>query len=152
MANKEMVEKKTKRGEFSVKIGSTDRINQRVIFFEGTAYISPNYESDDYTKDINEIERFSRQKILDTISETKLFQKDFISNFDVSAIRMKKDKYSCLQFEYYLIQPKNENILTVKDIIKEKLDRLCLKPFEEIEQKLKDFDFTISNKKPKPTK
>lgn len=150
MACKEMIEKKTKRGEFSVKIGSTDRTNQRVIFFEGTAYISPNYESDDYTKDITEIERFSRRKILDVISETKLFQKDFISNFDVSAVRMKKGKYSCLQFEYYLIQPKSENILTVKDIVKEKLDKLYLKPFEDIEQKLKEFEFTISNKKPKP--
>lgn len=148
-----MVEKKTKKGEFTVKIGSTDRNYQRVIFFEGTTYISPEYDTEDYyERDMKEIEKFSRKKILETIKKTKLFQDDFISNFDISVSRMKRDKFSCLQFEYYLIQPKGENILTVKDLIKNKMDKECLKPFEDVENKLKEYEFSIHNKKPKPTK
>lgn len=152
MANKEMVEKKTRKGEFTVKIGSTDRNYQRVIFFEGTAYISPEYDTEEYfEKDMKEIEFSVKQSVLETINKTGVFQKDFISNFDVSVTRMKKGKYSCLQFEYYLIQPKSDNILTVKEIIDNKIDKDFLYPFECLENNLKNHDFVVINKKPKPT-
>ena len=152
MNKKEGLEKKVKHGSFTVKIGSTDRSYPRVIYFEGSAYISPEYNDEDYTSTMDSLERFSRRnvfKMIDT-EDSPFENNNFIVTFNSSAERMKKGKYSGLQFEYYLIQPQ-ENILPVTEILKKYKDSF-LKPFTELENELINREFIISNKKPKSTK
>ena len=152
MNKKEGLEKKVKHGAFTVKIGSTDRNYPRVIYFEGSTYISPEYDDEDYTSIMDSLERFSRRnvfKMIDT-KDSPFENNNFIVTFNSSAERMKKGKYSGLQFEYYLIQPQ-ENILPVAEILKNYKDSF-LKPFTELENELIDREFIISNKKPKSTK
>lgn len=149
MANKEMIEKKIKRGEFTIKIGSTDRNNPRVLFFEGTTYVKPTFETESYVEIINGIEKYLRRQITEMVKKSTIFEGDYIAHLNLPSERMKKDKYSRLRFEYYLIQPK-ESVISVKDILKENLNEHLI-PFIEMEKKFKEFDFEISNNKPKPT-
>jgi hypothetical protein len=152
MNKKEGLEKKVKMGEFSIKIGCTDRKYPRVIYFEGSTYISPEYDNDEYVTIMNSLERFARRSVLKTISSenSPFVANNFIVNFSSSSERMKKGKYSNLQFEYYLVQPQ-ENILSVSEFLK-KYKEEFLQPFIELENELIDKNFTICNKKLKPTK
>lgn len=152
MNKKEGLEKKLKKGEFSVKVGCTDRNYPRVVYFEGSTYISPEYDSDEYVEVINNLERFVRKNVLKTVSvkDCPFVRDNFIVNFNSSAERMKKGKYSGLQFEYYLIQPK-DNILSVAEILKKYKDAF-FQPFIDLENELINREFAISNKKPKPAK
>jgi hypothetical protein len=151
MANKESVEKKLKYGEFTIKVGSTDRKNPRVIYFEGTTYVSPEYDSNEFISDMNRIEKFARKKVMESLRIfNSPFKQDYIATFNSSSERMKKGKYSNLQFEYYLIQP-YDKLLSVSDILKLYKESF-LKPFVELEKELIDNNFTICNKKPKLTK
>jgi len=150
MANKEMVEKKVNRGFFKVKIGSTNRNDQKVIYFEGTTYIAPMFSSDDYSAIISEFEKYAKSEIKDVIDKVGIFDKDYISIFDIATERMEQDKYSCLQFEYYLKQIDSEKRLTVKELAQKSSETYCLKPFENLSDKIFNSGFLILNEKSKP--
>ena len=150
MATKENIEKKIKKGEFNIKIGTTDRSYPRVIYFEGSLYVSPNYDAESYINAMNDIEKKSRRNIFNLLKQSNtIFEKNFIAIFNSSADRMKKGKYSRLTFKYFLIQPK-ENIKTFNELKTQVND--FVNPFTDLEKELKDCEFIVSMKKPKPAK
>lgn len=109
-------EKKIESENFKLKIGTTNKINPIVVYIEGRAFISPQEDKDDYSRDISEIKHNFKRAISNTLLQyTDLFDKNFIVDFQVASKGVSLHKKSFLSFQFLLRQNKN-NILKLKDL------------------------------------
>lgn len=113
-------EKRIDHDRFRLKIGTTNRNNPIVVYFEGRTFISPNTEKNRYDKDIYDMKRSLSKSISGNIKESNLFDNDFILDFQVAQNGISRNKKSFLYFQFLLRQQK-DRVLKMKDIKKESL-------------------------------
>jgi len=99
--------------KISVKYGSADKNNPKVIYIEGKCWISPLFEGD-YTAHIDNIKAQFRKGVSKLLISNEVYSSKFILDFDVNTENMKIDEKKFLSFNIFLRQ-KSNSLYTLKD-------------------------------------
>lgn len=97
----------------SVKYGSVDKNNPKVIYIEGKCWVSPLFEGD-YTAHIDNIKTQFRKGVSKLLISNEVYSSKFILDFDVNTENMKIDEKKFLSFNIFLRQ-KSNSLYTLKD-------------------------------------
>lgn len=116
MSKKCRFEKKISNDLVTLKLGSIGEDAPKVLYLEGRAYLKPLFESDDYTKEVKKI-RMSLSKMLNGLTESKIFDQKKLYDFSTSVVNMECGKKSFFQFQYFFKQ-KSDKLIKVSDIVK----------------------------------
>jgi hypothetical protein len=97
----------------SVKYGSVDKNNPKVIYIEGKCWISPLFEGN-YAVHIDNIKAQFRKGVSKLLISNEVYSSKFILDFDVNTENMKIDEKKFLSFNIFLRQ-KSNSLYTLKD-------------------------------------
>jgi hypothetical protein len=97
----------------SVKYGSVDKNNPKVIYIEGKCWVSPLFEGN-YTAHIDNIKAQFRKCVSKLLISNEVYSSKFILDFDVNTENMKIDEKKFLSFNIFLRQESN-SLYALKD-------------------------------------
>ena len=127
----------------SLKYGSLNYYEPEVVYINGSAFIKPFVDSDDYPKDINKVIKLLKMEIYEFIRRYSYFEDNYILNFDLKENSLKKNKKSFLYFELFLRQIKNNGCILplseLTDVIIQFVDDSMHKMCDDF----KDYGFEI---------
>lgn len=130
---------------FTLKLGTTNKVNPQVIYIEGRTFISPLEEKETYEKDIRDFKTIIQRKLNELLRDNEYFYKNYILDFQIANSGVRVGKKSFLSFEFLLKQRKKD-FLKLKDI-----KNLCLDFFLEVisslETSIREHNFNISKTK-----
>lgn len=138
-------ERKLEHTSFSLKLGTTNKLNPIVIYVEAKTFITPMVEKDSYNKDINEIKRQLKNGIRDKIISSNHFLNEYILDFQIANNGIRCEKKSNLTFEVLLKQPKN-NILKINEI-KDKIEQNINTMLDDLQNSIIEHNFSINKYK-----
>lgn len=117
--------KKIKNDNFLITISTFDEVNPKVIFIDGSAYITPMSKEDNYDDKIENIRlRFKEYTENFVKSLPDIINDNFIFTFNIATDRIKVNKKSKLTFQISIHVKKNEEFLKLCDEIKDEYDIL----------------------------
>lgn len=131
---------------FKIKIGTTNKIEPKVIYVEGRTFIQPLKEKDNYCGEITSIKRNFNKIIQNFISQNNLFSPKYILDFQVAQSGISTLKRSFLSFQFLLRQKNDKNILKLKDV-KQKLENDIQNVLIDLTNCIREVDFTVSKTK-----
>lgn len=111
-------EKKIEHKDIRVKMGTTNNDNPKAIYLEFGFFVTPKYESKDYSLDISTIRHGIKDSINRVIRESKLFDQKYIYTFELSQKGLSVGKRSYTSMQLILKQTTCPPI-PLKDLIKE---------------------------------
>lgn len=138
-------EKKIENENFKIKIGTTNKTNPIVVYVEGRAFISPQEEKEDYTRDISELKHNFSRAISKHISDSSLFDNKYILDFQVASKGISLNKKSFLSFQFLLRQNK-ENVHKLKEI-KDLSENMITSIVSSLAENITEHNFVISKTK-----
>lgn len=138
-------EKKIENDSFKLKIGTTNKINPMVIYVEGKAFISPEDDKEDYTKDIAEIKHVFKQSISDGLCTTDVFDNKYIIDFQVASSGIAVNKKSFLSFQF-LVRQKRDNIMKLTDV-KARTEGMILSIVDSLKNAILEHNFSLTKTK-----
>ena len=112
-------EKKINCSNFKLKVGTINKKNPSVIYIDGSTFISPVLDKDDYTNDIKNLKKDLITRIKNDLLRSNLFKSKYILDFDVKTSGLKQNKKSFLSFQCHLCQ---NNIIPFGEITKKSND------------------------------
>lgn len=87
----------------SLKYGSVNKDDPRVVYISGKCWVSPN-ETLDYEAAIKRLEKHTRKNISSFMADNVNFDGKYILDFDISTDSMTPRKKKFLSFDIYLLQ------------------------------------------------
>ena len=138
-------ERKIENENFKIKIGTTNKTNPIVVYVEGRAFISPQEEKEDYTRDISELKHKFSRAISKHISGSSLFDNKYILDFQVASKGISLNKKSFLSFQFLLRQNK-ENVHKLKEI-KDLSENMITSIVSSLAENITEHNFVISKTK-----
>ena len=128
--------------KIKAKLGLTDKKNQNVFYLEGGTFVIPNVEYDDFQQIMKDVESSCKKTMKRKLFNNKLFESNFLMNFEICSNRMKKGKSSYLSFQYHFKQKNNNNdsIVTLKQNNEEFFTELL----SDIECNITNYNMNIS--------
>lgn len=138
-------EKKIENDSFKLKIGTTNKINPMVIYVEGKAFISPEDDKEDYTKDIAEIKHVFKQSISDGLCTTDVFDNKYIIDFQVASSGIAINKKSFLSFQF-LVRQKRDNVMKLTDV-KAKTEKMIINIVDSLKNAILEHNFSLTKTK-----
>lgn len=114
-------ESKIDNNLFTLKIGTTNKLNPQVIYVEGRTFISPKEDKESYDKDVREIKVLLQRKLSSMLNENDLFERKYILDFQLANSGIRMGKKSFLSFEF-LLKQKNKPLLKFKEIKNNSID------------------------------
>lgn len=99
---------KKERKEFNITVSTSDRKNPKVVIIDFKTYISPEREQETYEDDIRIIRHRINNLIGNKITPSDLFEKDWISNFQIAESWILPNKRSCLTGQFLFKQKRNQ--------------------------------------------
>ena len=111
------VEKRLKNDFFNIKLGTVNKNNPEVIYFEFRTFISPLEESNNYSQVFAFLKKEFSKKISDSLKLNDFFSEKYILDFQIANSGIRINKKSYLSFQLFLRQ-KNEVIKELKEIKK----------------------------------
>jgi hypothetical protein len=111
------VEKRLKNDFFNIKLGTVNKNNPEVIYFEVRTFISPLEENNNYSQVFAFLKKEFSKKISDSLKLNDFFSEKYILDFQIANSGIKINKKSYLSFQLFLKQ-KNEVIKELKEIKK----------------------------------
>lgn len=90
---------------FKIKVGTTDKKNPEIVYFEIGCYISPRNFLESYSQSIEKIEKSIKNDLSSILCTSELCEKDFIFVSDVADIRILKNKKSYMEIQLF-VKPK----------------------------------------------
>lgn len=99
-------EKKIDNELFNVIIGTTDKKNPEVIYFEIWLYITPTTKQNTYVNQIEKIEKTIKNNLHEIIDNSDLCKQDFIMVQETAVDRIIDGKKSYIGFQIF-VKPKN---------------------------------------------
>ncbi len=139
------IEKKIKNDFFNIKIGTVNRLNPQVIYFEVRTFISPMEEYSNYNYVFSSLRKELSRNLTEKLSNNKYFNKKFILDFQVANSGVKVNKKSYLTFQLFLKQNGNE-LKELKEI-KKISEPFMTEILNELKQNIIDFNFSITKTK-----
>jgi len=126
---------------FKIKIGTTDKKNPDIVYFEIGSYISPTVEMDNYKKSIENVNKTTKSFLNQLFYSNELCENDFIFISDIADERISKGKKSYMEMQIY-IKPKTSLKCKKFAEITEKMNIECIsKILPVIKSNLKDNGF-----------
>lgn len=86
--------------------GTTNKNNPKVIYLACKTWVEPNEEKD-FEKIIDKTIIKLKKELFDKISYSSIFDKSFITNFEINTLSLKKNKKNFFNFEIYVKQKNN---------------------------------------------
>jgi hypothetical protein len=111
------VEKRLKNDFFNIKLGTVNKNNPEVIYFEVRTFISPLEESDNYSQVFTYLKKEFSKKISNTLKNNDFFSDKYILDFQIANSGIRLNKKSYLSFQLFLRQ-KSVIIKELKEIKK----------------------------------
>ena len=138
-------EKKIENDSFKLKIGTTNKINPMVIYVEGKAFISPEDDKEDYSRDIAEIKHVFKQSISDGLCTTDVFDNKYIIDFQVASSGIAVNKKSFLSFQF-LVRQKRDNIMKLTEV-KAKTEDMITNIVDSLRNAILEHNFSLTKTK-----
>jgi hypothetical protein len=111
------VEKKIKNDFFNVKIGTVNRLNPQVIYYEVRTFVAPLEEYDNYSFVFAFLRKELSRTLTEKLKNNEYFTNKFILDFQVANSGVRVNKKSFLTFQLFLRQ-KEDSIVDLKSIKK----------------------------------
>lgn len=111
------VEKRLKNDFFNIKLGTVNKNNPEVIYFEVRTFISPLEENNNYSQVFAFLKKEFSKKISDSLKLNDFFSEKYILDFQIANSGIRINKKSYLSFQLFLKQ-KSEIIKDLKEIKK----------------------------------
>lgn len=111
------VEKKIKNDFFNVKIGTINRLNPQVVYYEVRTFITPLEDYDNYASTFAFIRKELSRSLNEKLKMNDYFTSKFILDFQVANSGIRVNKKSFLTFQLFLRQ-KDGSIFDLKTIKK----------------------------------
>jgi hypothetical protein len=111
------VEKRLKNDFFNIKLGTVNKNNPEVIYFEVRTFISPLEENNNYSQVFAFLKKEFSKKISDSLKLNDFFSEKYILDFQIANSGIRINKKSYLSFQLFLKQ-KSEIIKELKEIKK----------------------------------
>lgn len=131
---------------FKIKIGTTNKINPKVIYIEGRTFIQPLNDKSSYNVELTRIKRGFNKIIQNFIDSDDLFSKKYILDFQVAQSGISVTKRSFLSFQFLLKQKNEDKVLKLKDI-KQKTESNIQDILNSLTQCIKEYDFNVTKTK-----
>lgn len=131
---------------FKIKIGTTNKINPKVIYIEGRTFIQPLNDKSSYSVELTGIKRGFNRIIQSFIDSDDLFSKKYILDFQVAQSGISVTKRSFLSFQFLLKQKNEDKVLKLKDI-KQKTESNIQDILNLLTQCIKEYDFNVTKTK-----
>jgi hypothetical protein len=103
----------------NILYGTTNKFNPKVVYLSCNTWVNPN-ETKDFNDIFNKIFSNFKKELFNNISMSKIFDKNFITNFEITKSILKKNKKNFFNFEIYVKQ--KEHIHKLKEIEKDIID------------------------------
>ena len=111
------VEKRLKNDFFNIKMGTVNKNNPEVIYFEVRTFISPLEESNNYSHIFSYLKKEFSKKISDSLKTNEYFADKYILDFQIANSGIRVNKKSYLTFQLFLRQ-KGEVIKVLNNVKK----------------------------------
>ena len=147
MAKRLNIERSIGNSIFKTRIGSVNRLNPASIYVTGKAYISPTFEKEDYSEDIDELDKDLKTILRRYVKSNSFLNNMFISNLELPKNGLKQGKNTYMCFQLFFSQKFGNDICTSMDKIKEKMSPLVSGAMGEFENVLHERGFTIHEKR-----
>ena len=131
---------------FKIKIGTTNKINPKVIYIEGRTFIQPLNDKSSYSVELTGIKRGFNKIIQNFIDSDDLFSKKYILDFQVAQSGISVTKRSFLSFQFLLKQKNEDKVLKLKDV-KQKTESNIQDILNSLTQCIKEYDFNVTKTK-----
>ena len=131
---------------FKIKIGTTNKINPKVIYIEGRTFIQPLNDKSSYSVELTGIKRGFNKIIQNFIDSDDLFSKKYILDFQVAQSGISVTKRSFLSFQFLLKQKNEDKILKLKEV-KQKTESNIQNILNLLTQCIKEYDFNVTKTK-----
>ena len=96
-----------------ISYGTTNKFNPKVVYLTCKTWVKPK-ENKDYHKIIEDNFINLKKELFNKISNSTIFDKNFITNFEITKSAFKINKRNFLNFEIYLKQ--KNNILMLQEL------------------------------------
>jgi hypothetical protein len=130
---------------FKIKIGTTNKINPKVIYIEGRTFIQPLNDKSSYSVELTGIKRGFNKIIQNFIDSDDLFSKKYILDFQVAQSGISITKRSFLSFQFLLKQKNEDKVLKLKDV-KQKTESNIQDILNSLTQCIKEYDFNVTKR------
>lgn len=111
------VEKRLKNEFFNIKLGTVNKNNPEVIYFEVRTFISPLEESDNYSQVFAYLKKEFSKRVGESLKVNTHFSDKYILDFQIANSGIRLNKKSYLSFQLFLRQ-KDLVIKELKEIKK----------------------------------
>ena len=111
------VEKRLKNEFFNIKLGTVNKNNPEVIYFEVRTFISPLEESDNYSQVFAYLKKEFSKRVGKSLKVNTHFSDKYILDFQIANSGIRLNKKSYLSFQLFLRQ-KDLVIKELKEIKK----------------------------------
>ena len=139
------IEKKIKNDFFNIKIGTVNRLNPQVIYFEIRTFISPLEEYDNYNFIFSSLRKNLSKNLMEKLNGNYFFNKNFILDFQVANSGVKINKKSYLTFQIFLKQ--NDDSLKNLKEIKKICEPLITEILDDLKKNILSYNFLIAKTK-----
>lgn len=139
-------EKTIEHNLFKLKIGTTNKIEPKVIYVEGRTFIQPLTDKENYNIEIASMKRKFNKIIQDFINSNNLFSQKYILDFQVAQSGISTLKRSFLSFQFLLKQKNDNKILKLKEI-KQKSETDIQNILNNLTTCIKEYNFSVSKTK-----
>ena len=139
------VEKKIKNDFFNIKIGTVNRLNPEVIYYEVRTFVAPLDEYDNYSCIFAFLRKELSRALTETLKNNDLFTNKFILDFQVANSGVRVNKKSFLTFQLFLRQ-KDSKLLDLKTI-KKVSEPFILNLLEGLKENIINSNFLIAKTK-----
>lgn len=111
-------ERKIEHKDIRIKIGTTNNDNPKAIYIEFGFFVSPNYETKNYSSEVSSIRHGIKNSIAKLIRESELFDQKYIYTFELSqkGLSVGKRSYTSMQL---ILKQTTVPPTPLKELIKE---------------------------------
>lgn len=128
----------------NLKYGSINKNDPQVIYVSGKMWLCPTYDGD-YNEQINLMHNNFKKRLNSVLSDSVIFEKKHILDFDLNVENLIKDKKKFFSITFFIKQKREKlvNLNNIKNIISSDFGYL----FKELENELIENEFEVSKRK-----
>ena len=103
--------KLSETGKYSVKYGTMNKKNPRVIYIRTKIKVKPSLKKTNYYKEINDIKNGFVKDVKNIIEKEDMFLDEYIVHFDTNERGMLYNKNSYIKYDLY-VKPKDVQVFS----------------------------------------
>ena len=130
----------------TLKYGSTNRTDPRVLYITGKTWVRPTKEND-YSDSLNRIKNRMERRILNRLRSLQSLDSKYIFDFSLTPLNMKVGRSKFMTFNLFMRQ-KKDNVRSLKSVGKI-IDTTILPLIDEMIDDFGENYFELNLKKPK---